>query len=108
MELLAAIVGLEALTKPGLSVVVYSDSKYVVDAVEKRWVFSWETKNYAGKANSDLWKRFLVVYRKHKVRLQWVKGHADNVENNRCDELAVMASSSNSLFVDYGYENMPR
>ena len=75
MELLAVIVGLEALTRDGIEVDVYSDSKYVVDAVEKRWVFGWEKKGYKDKKNPDLWQRFLRVYRRHQVRFHWVKGH---------------------------------
>lgn len=105
MELLAVIVGLEALTRPGIEVIVYSDSKYVVDAVEKRWVFGWEQKGFAKKANPDLWKRFLQVYRKHKVRFVWVKGHAGHPENERCDRLAVAESEKRNLPPDVGYES---
>ena len=104
MELLSVIVALEALKKPGQEVVIYSDSKYVVDAVEKRWVFDWEKKNFAKKKNPDLWMRFLLVYRKHKVKFVWVKGHADTKENNHCDELAVSASFKTTLKVDSWYE----
>lgn len=104
MELLAVIVGLEALKKPGSAVKIYSDSKYVVDAVEKKWVFGWEKKKFAKKANPDLWKRFLVIYRKHRVSFQWVKGHANNIENERCDTLAVEAAESGDLLIDEGYE----
>lgn len=104
MELLSVIVALETLKNAGSEVTVYSDSKYVVDAVEKNWVFNWEKKNYSGKKNSDLWMRFLLVYRKHKVRFVWVKGHAENKENNRCDELAVAASFGSNLKVDSWYE----
>lgn len=92
MELLAVIMGLEALKKTNQDVVVYSDSKYVVDAIEKRWVFSWQQKGFAGKKNKDLWIRFLNVYRQHKVRFVWVKGHAGHPENERCDKLAVQAA----------------
>ena len=92
MELLAVIVGLEALKQPGWQVVVYSDSRYVVDAVEKGWVFGWEKKGFKDKKNPDLWKRFLAIYRQHQVKFVWVKGHADNALNNRCDELAVAES----------------
>ncbi|MEY4594731.1 MAG: hypothetical protein RIQ47_1141, partial [Bacteroidota bacterium] len=87
MELLSVIVGLETLKNPGSHITIYSDSKYVVDAVEKKWVFGWEKKDFHQKANPDLWKRFLVIYRKHHVRFVWVKGHATNKENNHCDEL---------------------
>ena len=105
MELLAVIVGLEKLSKENSIVQVYSDSKYVVDAVEKKWVFNWEKKNYKGKKNSDLWKRFLIIFRKHKVSFTWIKGHAGHTENEKCDLLAVEASENKNLFVDQGYEN---
>ena len=104
MELLSVIVGLEAIKEPGAEVTVYSDSKYVVDAVEKRWVFGWEAKGFKDKKNPDLWRRFLAVYRRHRVRFVWVKGHADNVENNRCDALAVGAARGSNLQVDVGYQ----
>ena len=105
MELLAVIVGLETLNKNDSQVHVFSDSKYVVDAVDKKWVFSWEKKNFKGKKNSDLWKRFLIVYRKHKVSFTWVKGHAGHTENEKCDVLAVEASENKQLMIDHGYEN---
>ena len=105
MELLAVIVGLEKLSKENSIVQVYSDSKYVVDAVEKKWVFNWEKKNYKGKKNSDLWKRFLIIFRKHKVSFAWIKGHAGHTENEKCDLLAVEASENKNLLVDQGYEN---
>jgi ribonuclease HI len=105
MELLSVIVALETLKKPGSIVTIYSDSKYVVDSVEKGWVFKWEKKYFAGKKNADLWQRFLRVYPKHKIKFHWVKGHASNVENNRCDELAVAASHGTGLHIDSGYEN---
>lgn len=104
MELLAVIVGLEALKKPGLEVTIYSDSRYVVDAVEKGWVFGWEKKGFKGKKNPDLWQRFLSIYRQHRVKFVWVKGHADIPENERCDQLAVQASQSDRLQVDFYYE----
>lgn len=105
MELLSVIVALEALKKEGLEATIYSDSKYVVDAVEKKWVFDWEKKNFKDKKNPDLWKRFLTIYRKQKVKFVWVKGHHTNVENNRCDELAVAAALGGNLKTDVGYEN---
>jgi len=107
MELLAVIVGLEALKNEGSDVTVYSDSSYVVDAVEKGWVFSWEKKGFKKKKNPDLWKRFLNIYRKHKVKLVWIKGHANIPENERCDYLAVKASQKENLLIDEGYENRP-
>lgn len=104
MELLGVIAALEALKKEGTAVTVYSDSKYVVDSVEKKWVFGWEKKNFKEKKNPDLWIRFLNVYRKHKVKFIWVKGHHTNKENNRCDELAVAAAQGKDLKPDVGYE----
>jgi ribonuclease HI len=104
MELLSVIVALESLKKEGSPVTVYSDSKYVVDSVEKKWVFGWEKKSFAKAKNADLWIRFLRVFRKHHVKFVWVKGHASNVENNRCDELAVAASFHSHLKTDAGYE----
>ena len=104
MELLAVIVGLEALTRDGIEVEVYSDSKYVVDAVEKRWVFGWEKKGYKDKKNPDLWQRFLRVYRRHQVRFHWVKGHAGNPLNERVDAMAVAAYQTGDLLTDAWYE----
>ena len=103
MELLAVIVGLVALYHPGWQGVVYSVSRYLFDAVEKGWVFGWEKKGFKDKKNPDLWKRFLAIYRQHQVKFVWVKGHADITENERCDRLAVAASSSGNLIEDVGY-----
>lgn len=103
MELLAVIVGLEALKKEKCNVTVYSDSKYVVDAVEKKWLLGWEKKGFKNKKNPDLWRRFLLVYRKHNVQFIWVKGHANIPENERCDQLAVAASKKTDLPDDIGY-----
>ena len=105
MELLSVIVGLEKLKKEKTSVTIYSDSKYVVDAVEKKWVFGWEKKNFGKKKNPDLWIRFLKIYRKHSVKFVWIKGHANIKENERCDQLAVEAAESNNLKKDVWYEN---
>lgn len=104
MELLAVIVGLEKLKVQGTKVLVISDSKYVVDSVEKKWVFGWEKKGFAGKKNPDLWMRFLKIYRKHQVDFKWIKGHNNHPQNERCDELAVMASLGDELSVDAFYE----
>jgi ribonuclease HI len=104
MELLAVIVGLEALTKDEIEVMVFSDSKYVVEAVEKRWVFGWEQKNFKDKKNPDLWKRFLKIYRKHKVKFTWIKGHNDHPFNERCDVLATTAADRGDLITDEGFE----
>lgn len=104
MELLSVIVALESLKVPGSNVTIYSDSKYVVDSVEKKWVFGWAQKGFKDKKNPDLWQRFLRIYPKHKVKFVWVKGHADNPYNERCDELAVEAALNGPLHVDTGYE----
>ena len=105
MELLAVIVGLEKLKNPNTKVLIVSDSKYVVDSIEKKWVFGWEKKEYAGKKNPDLWKRFLKIYRQHQVDFKWIKGHNNHRQNERCDELAVMASLQSQLSIDSFYEN---
>ncbi len=104
MELLAVIKGLEALKGTGHQVTVYSDSKYVVDAVEKGWLWGWEKKSFKDKKNPDLWRRFIILYRKHKVRFKWVKGHDGNPMNELCDQLAVAAAAGPNLLVDQGYE----
>lgn len=103
MELMAVIAGLEALKIPGSTAVIYTDSKYVADAVEKGWLFQWESKAFRKKKNQDLWIRFLRVYRMHKVRFIWIKGHASNQENENCDKLAVDASKNIKLLEDTGY-----
>ncbi len=94
MELTAVIVGLEAVRRPNAEIILYSDSRYVVDSVNKGWVFGWERKRFEKRLNADLWIRFLEVYRRHRVRFVWVKGHADNPMNNRCDQLAVAAATA--------------
>lgn len=105
MELLAVIVGLESLKKEGTNVKIYTDSKYVCESVEKKWVFGWQKKGFAGKKNADLWIRFLRVFKFHNVRFTWLKGHAGNKENERCDELATAAADNrSSLLIDAGYE----
>lgn len=104
MELLAVIIGLEALKLPDSQVTIYSDSQYVIHAVEKNWVFGWEKKGFKDKKNPDLWQRFLIIYRQHQVKFEWVKGHAGNPENERCDFLATSAADRPNLPVDTGYE----
>jgi len=104
MELLAVIVALEQIKTEGSEVLVTSDSKYVVDSVEKGWLFNWVKKGFKDKKNPDLWKRFLIVYRKHTVKFEWVKGHNNHPENERCDTLAVHASKKENLPFDMGYE----
>ncbi len=108
MELLSVIVALETLKNEGENVTIYSDSKYVVDSVEKKWVFGWEKKYFNGKKNADLWIRFLRIFRKHNVKFVWVKGHASNKENNRCDVLALTAASGINLKADTEYERMDK
>lgn len=93
MELLAVIVGLEAIKRKNAEIVVVSDSSYVVKAVNEKWVFGWEKKNFDKKANPDLWQRFLAIYRQHRVTFVWVKGHNGHPENERCDKLAVMEAT---------------
>ncbi|MCB0765614.1 MAG: ribonuclease HI [Flavobacteriales bacterium] len=107
MELLAVIAALEALKGDGHEVLVVSDSKYVVDAVEQGWLFGWEKKRWAKVKNPDLWKRFLVVYRKHSVRFEWIRGHNGHPLNELCDQLAVAARNQSVLAVDEGYEARP-
>jgi len=104
MELLAVIAGLEALKRPGMQVTIYSDSKYVVDAVEKGWIWGWQKKGFKDKKNPDLWQRFIPLYKAHKVAFKWVKGHAGIPENERCDELAVAAALEPGLPPDAWYE----
>jgi len=93
MELLAVIVGLEAIKWEHADVEVFSDSTYVVKAVNEGWLTKWESKDFRKAKNPDLWKRFLSIYRKHSVKFTWVKGHADNPLNERCDRLAVAAGA---------------
>lgn len=107
MELLAVIVALENLKTNNIEVTVFSDSKYVVEAVEKKWLFGWEQKGFKGKKNPDLWKRFLKVYREHIIKFQWIKGHNEHPQNERCDLLAVQASQREKLKIDVEFESKP-
>ena len=104
MELMAVCVGLESIKKLNQPVVIYSDSKYVIDAVEKKWVFGWVKKGFIGKKNKDLWLRFLQSFKLHQVKFVWVKGHAGHPENERCDELAVLAAKNQTLAIDSVFE----
>lgn len=104
MELLAVIVGLEAIKNHDNVIDIYSDSKYVVESVEKKWVFGWEKKGFKDKKNPDLWKRFLAIYTKHKVKFHWIKGHNAHPENERCDVLATEAADGFDLQIDSGYQ----
>lgn len=103
MELLAVIRGLQSLKRNDLKVKIYTDSKYVSEAVNQGWVFNWEAKRFKKKKNIDLWQQFLELYRKYTVAFIWVKGHASITENERCDQLAVEASNSDTLMEDSGY-----
>ena len=105
MELLAVIESLEFLKKTPSNVTVFSDSKYVIDSVQKKWLFKWEKNKFKGKKNTDLWQRFLLVYRKHNVNFKWIKGHNNHPQNEYCDKIAVEAAKSNNLFNDYFFEN---
>ena len=105
MELMAVVAGLEALNREGLTITVYSDSQYVVRAVEEGWLKKWIANNFKeGKKNKDLWIYYHQLSQKHSIRFKWVKGHAENIHNNRCDELATAAADGGDLFVDEGYE----
>ena len=106
MELLSVIIALEALKYEKSDVTIYSDSKYVVEAVEKGWLQEWIRKNFKKKKNVDLWLRFLEIYKKHNVNFVWIKGHANNPENEICDKLAVAASDMPDLLVDEEYESI--
>ncbi|CAN5627242.1 ribonuclease HI [soil metagenome] len=105
MELWAVIAGLEAITKPGMPITVFSDSQYIVNSVEKGWLNNWiKTDFKGGKKNKDLWKHYYELAKKFNIKFVWVKGHSTNPYNNRCDELATSAADSNNLLVDVGYE----
>jgi ribonuclease HI len=106
MELMAVINGLEAITKKELPVIIYSDSQYVVKAIEEGWLKNWiKTDFKGGKKNKDLWKRYHALSQHRNIKLKWVKGHAENPFNNRCDELATTAADGNDLEVDAVYES---
>ncbi|MDP9076167.1 MAG: ribonuclease HI [Bacteroidota bacterium] len=104
MELLAVIKGLEALKTPNQDVTIFSDSKYVIDSIEKRWLNGWVAKGFAGKKNKDLWLRYLEVSKLHKIKFVWVRGHNGHPENERCDVLAVMAGKQKGLLIDSVFE----
>ncbi|MBL7766403.1 MAG: ribonuclease HI [Chitinophagaceae bacterium] len=104
MELMGVIVALQSLTRHPLNILIHTDSKYVVDAIEKKWVFGWVQKQFKGKKNKDLWLQLLDLYKKHNIKFVWVKGHASNAENNRCDELATAAADGHHHLVDTWFE----
>ena len=105
MELMAVCKGLESIKAEKQDVMVFTDSKYVIDSVEKKWVFGWVKKGFEGKKNKDLWLRFLDVYKKQNVKFTWVKGHNGHIENERCDELAVAAGKIKPLLIDSVFES---
>src|SRR5688572_32799093 len=105
MELMGVIAALEALKKTGLDITIYTDSQYIVKAVKEGWLNKWLATNFSGgKKNKDLWVKFYNLYTKHHIKFVWVKGHADNAYNNRCDELATSAADGKALLIDEGYE----
>ena len=104
MELMAVIKALEAIKNDKIDITIYSDSKYVVESIEKGWIWNWEKKNFKKKLNSDLWKIFIPLHKKFKIKFKWVKGHSGDVENERCDELANKAQEK-ELLIDKYYEN---
>lgn len=106
MELWAVVDALEKLKQSPMDVLVISDSKYVIEAVDKKWVFGWAKKNYKGKKNPDLWQRFLKIYARHHVRFEWVKGHNNHPQNERCDQLAVFAAKEMAIERDHYYERL--
>lgn len=105
MELMAVIVALQSLTRDGLDVTIFTDSSYVVNSVEKKWVFGWVKTGFKDKKNADLWMQYLDLHKKHRIKFVWVKGHADNPMNNRCDALATAAADSGKWLIDHAYEN---
>jgi ribonuclease HI len=108
MELLGVIAGLEAIKKTGIPVTIYSDSEYVVNAVEKGWIWNWEKTNFKKKANVDLWQRYIPLHKKFNPKFIWIRGHAGHVENERCDQLAVQAASGFNLLIDQEYEDQKK
>ena len=108
MELMGVIAALEAMKKPGLNITIYTDSQYIVKAIKEGWLNKWLATNFAkGIKNKDLWVKFYNLYKLHNIKFVWVKGHADNANNNRCDELATSAADGKNLLVDEGYEIDP-
>jgi len=104
MELWAVIAGLQALSKPHCQIKIYSDSKYVVDAVEKKWLDNWIKKGFKGKKNEDLWRLYHAISRSHDIKFQWIKGHNEIADNERCDMLATQAADGPNLLIDEVYE----
>lgn len=106
MELLAVIEGLRAIKKEGVPITVYSDSKYVVESVEKGWLWTWERKNFKDKKNEDLWRIYIDLHHRFRPSFKWIKGHNDHPQNERCDELAVAAANGSDLQIDAVYEQL--
>ena len=105
MELMAVIAALQALKKDKVHMIIHSDSSYVVKAIEEGWLKNWIRTDFkGGKKNKDLWMLFNTLAQKHHVKMKWVKGHAENMYNNRCDELATAAADGSNLLIDEGYE----
>lgn len=104
MELLAVITGLEAIKTPNQQVTIFSDSKYVIDSIEKRWVHGWVAKGFKDKKNKDLWLRYLAIAKAHQIKFVWVRGHNGHPENERCDQLAVAAGKQKDLLIDSVFE----
>jgi ribonuclease HI len=105
MELMAVIAALSMLKKKNLKITIYSDSSYVVNTIEKKWILGWIKTNFKDKKNADLWRQYLALSKDQFIQFQWVKGHANNPFNNRCDELATAAADSKQWLVDEGFEN---
>jgi ribonuclease HI len=109
MELMAVIAGLEALKRDNLKITVYSDSQYIVKAIEQGWLNNWIATNFkGGKKNKDLWLHYHELARRNTIHFVWVRGHADNPYNNRCDELATAAADGAALLVDEQFEKEAR
>ncbi len=106
MELLGVITALESLTKKNISLTIYTDSQYIVKAIQEGWLSNWVRTDFkGGKKNKDLWMRFHSLAKDYNITFRWVKGHADNAFNNRCDELATQAADGKNLLIDEGYES---
>ena len=106
MELLAVIEALKKLKQTNLKIIVYTDSKYVVDSVEKKWLFKWEKLNFKNKKNVDLWLDFLKLFNKNTIEFNWIKGHNNHPQNEKCDKLAFDASKSKNSSLDLEYEKI--
>ncbi|MBV9960845.1 MAG: ribonuclease HI [Parafilimonas sp.] len=105
MELMAVIAALKALTKPDLNIIIYTDSQYVLNSIEKKWLNNWIATDFkGGKKNKDLWMEYYHLAKNYTIKFIWVKGHAENKYNNRCDELATRAAEGYKLLIDEGYE----